>query len=100
MKTMKTMKTTKTTYTSTERQLLARIARLEAQSAADLQAFHADHDTLTSEILALRTRKKHLEDAIRKAIDFGDGHAWWDSEGQPKIEAGGYKLLKETLEAS
>lgn len=48
----------------------------------------------------LEARVKKLEDAIRKAIDFGDGHAWWDSEGNAKIESGGHKLLKETLEAT
>ena len=54
----------------------------------------------TPEVLALRARVKRLEDAIRKAIDFGDGHAWWDSEGNAKIESGGHKLLKETLDAT
>lgn len=52
-----------------------------------------------SEILALRARVKQLEGAIRISIDFGDGHAWWDGEGNAKIEAQGHKLLKETLEA-
>ena len=52
-----------------------------------------------SEILALRSRVKQLEDAIRVSIDFDTGgHAWWDGEGEAKIGAGGHKLLKETLE--
>lgn len=82
-------------------ELLALKNKAESDASVDRQA-SADAYELAgaraSEILKLRARVKNLEDAIRKAIDFGDGHAWWDSEGNPRIEAGGYTLLKKTLE--
>jgi hypothetical protein len=84
-----------------ESELLALKNKAEFDASVDRQA-RADAYELAgaraSEILKLRARVKNLEDAIRVAIDFGDGHAWWDSEGNPKIESGGYNLLKKTLE--
>ena len=81
-----------------DRQDLLRLVReLEAERRSRRDAWEAA-GTRASECLALRTRIKHLEGAIRKAIDFGDGHAWWNGEGSPFIETGGYNLLKETLE--
>ncbi len=85
----------------TEEQLLRKIAHLEDGAQLDQKALNAAYEAAQVhgiEILKLRARVKQLEDAIRKSIDFGDGHAWWDCEGNAKIESGGHKLLKETLE--
>lgn len=87
----------------TEKQLLLKIAHLEDGAQLDQKALNEAYEAAQAhgvEILKLRARVTRLEDAIRKAIDFGDGHAWWDSEGNAKIESCGYKLLKETLEAT
>jgi len=81
-----------------QREDLHRLVReIPAERKSRSEAWAAAGDR-SSEILKLRSRVKQLEDAVRKAIDFGDGYAWWDSEGNAKIEAGGHKLLKETLE--
>lgn len=66
-----------------------RVSRAEAWETAGARA---------TEILALRAKVKRLREAIAKAIDLGDGYAWWNGEGEAFIEPGGYKLLKQTLE--
>jgi len=87
----------------TEAQLLRKIAHLEDGAQMDQKALDVAHEAAQAhgiEILKLRARVKQLEDAVRLAISFDTGgHAWWDSEGNAKIESGGHKLLKETLEA-